>query len=196
MRLRKEPLASKRYPIDSMPSTLSPDQVLRRILKISRLNGWSVVLFAGICTLVTLLLGDVTGIVVGALVTGAGLLEVRGNRLLARRHADGMRWLIRAQLFLLAVILIYASSRIYSLGQELTPANLSPEMRSLLTQSGLEPNEVLPLLRTVISSFYGAVMLTTCLYQGGLAFYYRRRRAIVEQALARAATGEGKGSRT
>jgi len=176
-----------------MPSTLSSDQVLLRILKISRLNGWSVALFAGFCTLITLLLGDVTGIVVGALVTGAGLWEVRGNRLLARGQAEGMRWLIRAQLFLLAVILIYASSRIFSLGRELTHANLSPEMRSLLTQSGLEPNEVLPLLRTVISSFYGAVMLATCLYQGGLAFYYHRRKALVEQAIAHAATGEVKG---
>lgn len=173
-----------------MSSSLTSDQTLRRILKISRLNGWSVAWFAGFCTLITLLFGDVTGIVVGALVTASGLWEVRGNRLLARGRADGMRWLVRAQLFLLAVILIYASIRVVSLGHELTPANLSPDMRSLLNQAGLEPNEVLPLVRKIMWSFYGAVMLATCLYQGGLALYYHRRTGLVEQALSHAVTGE------
>ncbi len=166
-----------------MTSPLTPDQALQRVLKISRLNGWSVVLFAGFCTLITVLLGDLTGVCVGLLVVAAGIMEVWGNRMLRRRQADGMRWLIRAQLFLLGVILIYAATRLMSLGRELAVENLSQEMRDALKQLELNLDDIRPLVQRAVWGFYGAVMLATCLYQGGLAFYYSRRRVLVAQAL-------------
>ena len=165
------------------PSSFTPDQALQRVLKISRLNGWSVVLFAGFCTLITVLLGDVTGIVVGLMVIAAGIMEVRGNRMLRRRDANGMVWLIRAQLFLLGVILIYGATRIMSYGGERGVESLSPDMRNVLKQLDIQPNEIMTLLRKIVWIFYGAVMGATCIYQGGFAFYYSRRKALVEQAL-------------
>ena len=73
-----------------------PEEVLRRVLKFSRLNGWSVAIFAGLCTFVSLAMGDPVGIAVSLLVTLGGAIEVRGYRMLKRRNVDGLRWLIRS----------------------------------------------------------------------------------------------------
>ena len=52
-----------------------------------------------------------TGVLVGLLIVAAGAMEIHGNRQLGRRNADGMRWLVRSQLFLLSVVLVYAITR-------------------------------------------------------------------------------------
>ena len=167
-----------------MPSCLTPDRALEKVLRISRLNGWSVVVLAGCCTLVTVLIGDWTGILVGLLVVASGLMEVRGNRMLRRRNAAGVSWLIRAQVFLLGVILVYASVRIVGFDREFAAQNFSPLMRTALEQLELSLEDLLLLVRLAVRGFYGAVMLGACLYQGGLALYYRKRQALVELALA------------
>jgi hypothetical protein len=143
-----------------------------------------VAVFAGLCWLVALALGDLTGVLVGALAVVSGVMEVRGHRQLRRGDAGGMKWLIRAQLLLLGVILAYSAARIVSFDRELALANLTPDMRDALNQLGMQPEELIPLIQRVLWAFYSAVMLTTCLYQGGLAVYYRRRTPLVVEALA------------
>jgi len=167
-----------------MSSSLTPDQALKKVLKTSRLNGWSVALFAGFCTAIASLLGDSIGILVGAMVVASGIMEVHGNRLLRRRDSRGMRWLVRAQLFLIAVIHVYSISRILSFTGELAVENLSPIIRETIGELELNLSEFQTLLRNVVQIVYCAVMLSTWIYQGGLAFYYSRRRALVEQALS------------
>ena len=81
-----------------------PEDVLHRVIKLSRLNGWSVAIFAGVCAVGSLAFGDLLGASVGLLVTFGGALEVRGHRMLKRNDAGGMRWLVRSQLVVLAVI--------------------------------------------------------------------------------------------
>ena len=160
-----------------------PADVLRRVLKISRLDGWSVAIFAGICTLVSLALLDPVGIAVCLLVMLGGLLEVRGQRMLSRRDADGMRWLVRSQLVVLGVIWTYAATRLVSFDEGLVREMITPDMRSSLGELGLTPEDILPLVRRFFYLLYGSVMAATLIYQGGLALYYRRRRAAVALAL-------------
>lgn len=167
-----------------MPAAPTPDQTLQKVLKIARLNGWSVALFAGFCTLFAALVGDLTGGLVGLLVVAAGAMEIRGYRMLRRRNPDGMAWLIRAQLFLLTVVLVYAVSRVMSFDRELALENLTPEMRDALRQLEMKPEDIIPIVQRVVWALYGGVALATCLYQGGLAYYYRRRRPAVAAALA------------
>jgi hypothetical protein len=167
-----------------MADMLTPDQALTRILRLSRLNGWSVAVVAGLGTLVALLLGDPPGAFVGLAAVLSGAMEIRGNRRLQAGRAEGMRWLVRAQLLLLAVILVYSTSRIASYDDELALENVTPAMREALGQLELRPEDLLPFVRTALWLGYGTVMLVTCVYQGGLALYYRRRTPLVEQALA------------
>lgn len=160
-----------------------PEEVLRRVLKTSRLNGWSVAIFAGLCTLVSLALMDPIGIAVCLLVLVGGLLEVRGQRMLSRRDADGMRWLVRSQLVVLGVIWTYAVTRLMSFDEGLVREMVTPDMRASLNELGVTMEDILPLVRRFFYLLYGSVMAATLIYQGGLALYYRRRTAAVALAL-------------
>jgi hypothetical protein len=54
---------------------------------------------------------------------------------------------------------------------------------ALLAQADLDPAQLVPLVHLFFVVLYGSVMLATLIYQGGLAVYYRRRRAAIEAAL-------------
>ncbi|HUL52376.1 MAG TPA: hypothetical protein VLT83_03095 [Opitutaceae bacterium] len=160
-----------------------PADVLRRVLKFSRLNGWSVAIFAGVCALVSLALLDPIGVAVCVLVLMGGLLEVHGSRRLRRREADGVRWLVRSQLVVLGVIWTYAVTRLASFDEGLVRDLITPELLSALRELGLTQEDILPLIRQFFYLLYGSVMAATLIYQGGLALYYHRRAAAVEAAL-------------
>lgn len=169
-------------PPPSLP--LSPPQLaLRKVLKISRVNGWSVAVFAGLCTLVSLVFGDLVGSGIGLLVVASGVMEIHGHRLLKRRDATGPVWLVRSQLFLLSVILVYAVTRLFSFDSESILSNLTPELEALLKENGITRAEIIPLVQTFFRAFYGAVILVTVIYQGGMAFYYRRKSPLVAKEL-------------
>ncbi len=163
----------------------TPQQLaLKRVLKISRMNGWSVALFAGLCALISLALGDLVGGGTGLFIAAGGVMEIRGHHLLKKREADGLTWLVRSQLFVLGVILAYAVSRLFSFDSEYVLSNLTPEMEGLLKDGGISRAEIVPLVQTAFRAAYGSVILVTLIYQGGLAFYYRRKSPLVIEALA------------
>jgi len=171
-----------------------PDQVLRRVLAVSRLNGWSVALFAGLCALGALPFGDLVSFAVGALVAVGGVMEIRGNHQLRRRDPDGMRLLVRSQLFVLGVIWVYAVPRLLSFDATYVQDQVIPNLRDnlaavgmsmdeFLQEVGLDEKQIVPLVHRVFLALYGSVMLATLVYQGGLALFYRHRAAAVEAAL-------------
>jgi len=172
----------------------TPEETLRRVLKVSRLDGWSVAIFAGGCSLVSLAFGDPVGVSVGLLVTLGGTLEIRGHRMLKHGNADGMRWLVRSQLVVLATIWAYAARQLLSFDEGYLQEQAIPAIRDLLAALGIDLDETLkqvdlsikdlvPLVRRAFYLLYGGVMAVTLIYQGGLALYYRRRTAAVAQAL-------------
>lgn len=166
------------------PASTPPQLALAKVLKVSRLNGWSVAVVAGLGALVSLLLGDVVGGSIGLLIVASGSMEIRGHRLLQRRDIDGMRWLVRSQLFFLGVVLTYAVSRLFSFDSEYILSNLTPEMEAALKDVGVSRAELVPLVQLCFRAFYGTIIGVTLLYQGGLAFFYRRKTALVAEALA------------
>ncbi|MFI5356600.1 MAG: hypothetical protein ACHQ4G_04625 [Opitutales bacterium] len=161
----------------------TPQDVLRRVLRVSAMNGWSVALFAGLCAVISLFLGQLVGAGIGVLVTIGGVMELRGRRLLQQRDIDGMRLLVRAQLLVLGVILVYAVSRLASFDGEAALGNETAEMRQLLNQSGIDQDELMGLIKTVFYAMYSAVIVATVIYQGGMALYYRRCTAAVRTAM-------------
>jgi hypothetical protein len=167
-----------------VPESTSQEKILRRVLFIAAMDGWSVVVLAILGSLASLLLGDLVGVCIGFLVLAAGIMELRGRRRLQRRDASGMQLMVRAQLFLLSVILVYCVSRLGSFDAETAMGNLTPEMDASLRELGLTRAQVLAYTRTMFYVVYSVVAIVSLLFQGGLALYYRHRVGPVGEALA------------
>ena len=177
-----------------MRSPQSPEDILRRVKRSARMNGWSVAIFAGLCTLVSLAFGDLVGASTGLLVTIGGALEVHGYRMLRRNDAGGMRWLARSQLVVLGTIWAYSIPRLLSFDAGYLQSEVIPNARAVLAAHGLDldamlaptgtdSTNIVQLVHLFFVVLYGSVLLVTLLYQGGLYFYYRWRTAAVEEAL-------------
>jgi len=160
------------------------EKSLGRVLWISALDGWSISLFAGLCTLISILTFEWAGVIIGALVTTAGAIELRGRRKLQRGDAHGLPLLVRAQLMILGVIWLYALESLLAFDEAAMMASVTTEMRNALSQAGVSVEDFRPLLKPVYYGFYLTVMAVTLLFQGGLALYYHSRRDKITAALA------------
>ena len=168
-----------------MPApTLSPAEIsLQRVLTVSRLNGWSVIVISSLGSLLALALGDLLSALIGLLGLAAGLMEVRGHRQLQQRNPAGLTLLVRSQLFLLAVMLVYCAGRLGSFDADTALASLTPDMEVILAEAGLDKSSLLPLVRSAFFALYSAVAAITLIYQGGLALFYRSKIKLVTEAL-------------
>jgi len=165
-------------------STLSPAEIsLQRVLTVSRLNGWSVIVISALGSLLALAIGDLLSALIGLLVFSAGLMEVCGHRQLQQRDPAGLILLVRSQLFLLAVMLVYCAGRLGSFDADTALASLTPDMEVMLAEAGLDKSSLLPLVRTAFFALYSAVAAITLIYQGGLALFYRSKIKLVTEAL-------------
>jgi len=168
----------------TIPAPTPQENALKRVLAVSRLNGWSVIVIATLGTLLTLVLGDLLGTVISLLAVASGWMEIRGNRKLRRRDPEGMKWLVRSQMFLLAVVLAYCASRLGSFDADTAMGNLTPDMEAILKEAGIEKGDILPMVRMAFLTTYLAVAVTCLIYQGGMALYYRRKTRLVTEALS------------
>jgi hypothetical protein len=167
----------------TIPAPTPPEKALKRVLAISRLNGWSVIIIAGLGILLALVLGDLSSVAIGLLVAVSGIMEVRGHKKLRRRDPDGMKLLVRSQMFLLAIILVYCASRLGSFDADTVMGGLTPDMEAILKESGIQKNDILPLVRTAFFTLYLTLAATCLIYQGGLALWYRGKTRLVTEAL-------------
>ena len=177
------------------PASPTPAQkTFTRILTLSGLNGWSVVIIAGLASALALFMGDLVGLSVGVLAVVSGFMELKGRRLLKKRDAWGMRWLVRAELLLLAVLACYAARGLVSFNADYMRDQVIPEAREKLQLAGISLNEFLgnygiteaqlpALMRVVTLSLYGTVLLVTLLYQGGMVLYFRSKTKEVADLL-------------
>jgi hypothetical protein len=166
------------------PQPTPAQKALQRVIGLSKLNGWSVVVVAGLGGLIALAMGDWLSCGLGLLVGGFGAMEVKGNRLLRQRDAEGMKWLIRSQMLLLALILAYCASRLGSFDAENMMSNLTPDMEAALKEAGIARADIVPLVHRMFLALYLSVALASLLYQGGLALYYRGKTRLVAEALS------------
>jgi hypothetical protein len=166
-----------------MKPPILPAESLRRVVRIARFDGLSILIVAGGFALLSAASRDVSGALIGVIIAGAGAIELHGAGLLRAGH-NGMRWLVSSQLFLMGTILIYAGFRIlrpdvawmlpYVTGEAAEPILQAAQQQGLTVEQ---------LLVGAMSMFYALVALLTVLYQGGMTIYYLRRRKVVELAL-------------
>ena len=171
-----------------------PTEVIARVAHVAAIDGFSLVFIAGGFGLVSALSRDWLGAVVGGLALGAGLIELNGRQRLRAGDVRGINWLIRSQLVLLTVILLYVAyqyfffdpqSLLVSIEAALATAqrSLDIEVIPLADSFGLTNKQFLELARRTVRVAYVAVGLGSVLCQGGLAFYYQRREQAVAKAL-------------
>ena len=92
----------------------------------------------------------------------------------------GMRWLVSAQLYLMALILSYAAARFARPDIGPLRAVVTEELAEQIRMAGMTVDQMLVQLVRVV---YGGVAAATLLYQGGMILYYLRRRAAVAEAI-------------
>lgn len=160
------------------------EKTLRSVLTLSAIDGWSVALFAGFCTLISLVFGEWVGVYIGGLITAAGVMELRGRRQLLRGEANGMNGLVRAQLIILATILLYAFRNLLAFDEATIMEGMTPDMRLVLDQYGISIETLRTMIKPIYYGFYLVVMGVTVLFNGGLALFYRTRREKITEALA------------
>jgi hypothetical protein len=173
---------------------LLPAAVLARVMRISAIDGRVLVFLAGGFGLISLLMADWTGALVGGLAAGAGVIELHGRRRLRAGEIIGVNWLVRSQTVLLTVILSYVAYRYYTydplpslqqIEQVFASAQRAQgtEVTSLAEMIGVSQEQLLALAKKSAHSAYLTVGITTLLFQGGLAFYYHRKGPILARAL-------------
>jgi hypothetical protein len=163
-----------------MKPPLLPSERLRRLLRVAKLDGMSILGVAGAFALISAAARDVTGAVIGLLVAAAGAIELHGATLLRAANMKGMRWLVSSQLYLMAVMMTYCAYGLVRPDIASWKQHLPEEFADQVQQAGMTVYEaLLGFLRMV----YIGVALVTLLYQGGMTIYYLRRRAVVAAAL-------------
>ena len=160
------------------------DKTLRRVLLISAIDGWSIAIFAGLCTFISLLFGEWIGVSIGAMITFAGVVELRGRTRLLRGNISGLDWLIRAQVLILATVGLYAFRNLLAFDEAVLLAEVTPEIRNAIDQLGISMADIERLMKPIYYGLYLTVIGVTLLFQGGLALYYASRRTKITGALA------------
>lgn len=179
------------------PPPSPPQKALQRVRAIARLDSIGIMVLAGLSLLLGLLLLEPMGVAISALAFLAGVMEWRGLGALRRGEGEtGMKRLVRAQLFLLAVILVYCARCILSFDAGFLHDEIIPELNQwlpallgitfdeFLRESGMTVADLVAQARMAFMVFYGAVAVVSIAFQGGLALFYRRRTSLVIAALA------------
>ncbi len=157
---------------------------LKRLLRISRVNGWTVVVIAGLFGLLSLLTLDVAGFLVGAGVTGAGAMEIVGHRRLENGQSGARGFMVGSQGWLIFCVLIYCTWRlfIFDVDDPLAILGDSELLRSVATSGGLPMSVLEGMVTLVYQLMYRLVAALTLIFQGGLGLYYWLRvGALVEE---------------
>jgi hypothetical protein len=152
------------------------EKKILKALAISRLNGWSVAGFAGLCGLLVLVLGDVFGFMIGLAVAASGMMELQGNRLLRRRETSAFIWLAGSQVYLMVVLWAYASFNIMSFDKEDPWARFSPSIKEFILSINPDVYLVETMLKVSYFATYIALIVAVLIYQGGLCLYYFSRK--------------------
>jgi hypothetical protein len=167
---------------------LLPEIVLARVYTTARRNGLSILIVASAGAVLQAAGRDVVGAVAALLAAVAGAMEIHGAGLLRQGVKEALAWMIRAELLLLGVILLYCYVRLMhpQLEQMRAAFHASlelPLMRSRwdqLQQLGFTEDMYLHLVNRLTCV---ALTFASLLYQGGMVYYYLRRRRPIEIAL-------------
>jgi hypothetical protein len=155
-------------------------ETLRRVLRVARIDGMSVLVVAGGFALVSAAFRDVPGAVIGLLIAAAGAIELHGVALLRGGNPRGMGWLVSSQLYLMVTIFAYVGYRLVRPDITWMLPYVTGEAAEPIQQAATEMNmTVNQFLLESLRKFYLMVAALTVIYQGGMIVYYLRRRSAV-----------------
>ena len=97
-----------------MPETDEHAQRRRRLIRLSKINGWSVTVIAGGFALLSLFSLSWAGVFVGAVATGSGVMEIRGHRRLEAGRPGARGLMVGSQVMLVLCVLLYCAWRLAS----------------------------------------------------------------------------------
>ncbi|MEO6876510.1 MAG: hypothetical protein ABI222_16975 [Opitutaceae bacterium] len=162
-----------------MQPPLLPQETLYRVLRLARMDGLGVLMFATFFALTSAAMGDKTGVILWLLLGSAGAVELHGAMLLREFEKRGLNWIVASQFLLLAVVLGQCLLRLTHYDPTLMREALTDEMKTTLAQSNYDQEEF---LHTVYLTTYSGIAAVFLLYKLGLALYFQRRRAAVTAA--------------
>jgi len=160
---------------------LLPEETLARVERLARFDGLGVLILSSFFAVMSALAHDIPFVIVGLLGAGAGAVELHGVALLKRYEPRGMNWIVGSQPFLLVVILGYCVLRLAHYEVPAVPDRLREMVTLGAQQWNLSVDEYFRMVNRLTAQIVAGV---ACLYQGGMTFYYWRRKAAVQQALA------------
>lgn len=160
---------------------LLPEETLARVMRLAKLDGTSVVILGSVFALMAAARGETAFAIVGLLATGAGAFEIHGSGLLRRGKVSGMRWLLVSQPALYLVILGYCALRLMHFEMPPIPERFQEAFELSAQQVGLSVEDY---MRTLNRVSVQILAIASTIYQGIMTFYYAKRRAAVEAALA------------
>jgi hypothetical protein len=160
---------------------LLPEETLARVLRLARLDGLSVLVLAGVFALLAAGAREAAFAAVGLAAAGAGAVELHGVARLRLGDPLGLRWILASQPLLLAAVWAYCALRLTGSEMPPLPEELRATVGATAAELGLSPADYLRLVHRVT---HGLVAGLATAYQGGLFWYYWRRRDPVRQALA------------
>ena len=153
-----------------------------RLLSISKVNGWTITVFAGIITLLSLSSGSAAGFIVGVLVTSCGVLELIGRSKLVQFDERSALLLPLSQGLLLMTVWIYSIFQLLTISTQTVKSTVSENtLRQLIILTDSE-SAVFNMVAQVLHITYITVIIVTAVYQGGLGIYYwKGARTILDQ---------------
>ncbi|HCW76091.1 MAG TPA: hypothetical protein DHU63_06080 [Candidatus Marinimicrobia bacterium] len=154
------------------------EKQLRRVLKLSKLNGMSVMIFGILGGVIGVFSVSLEGILMGILIAGSGWVELEGRKKLMAGSPDASLWLMGGEALLLFVIVIYSVAHLLAVDPTNALNMLSPEMKSMISGSGGLPDQMVnELIYSAYQWLYRGLIIGTVLYQGGtIAYYYLKTR--------------------
>ena len=111
----------------------SKQKLVRRIVFVSGMNGWSIAGMGVLGGLFSLLTGGWLGSFLCFLITVAGWMELKGRTKIKQGLKEAGRWLTASQIWLLLVIVFYAGFQLASFDALDPMAKFSPEMNRVET---------------------------------------------------------------
>lgn len=163
-----------------MQPPLLPEEVLHRVLRLARMDGFGVLWIATFIALRMAYLGDLTGAFIWLFVAGAGAIELHGAILLQQGEKRGMGWLVASQLLFIAAIFAYCGVQLAHYDPALLQKQLTEEVKAMLVQARTSEEDYLWL---VYRTTFGLIAGATLIYKGGLAIYFYRRRNAIAPAM-------------
>jgi uncharacterized membrane protein HdeD (DUF308 family) len=146
---------------------------LARAARLGRANGGGYLVFGVLSLAFTALDPDALGLVVGAMLVGVGVVERSGAARMARGDPVAPRRMARAELALLATIVVYGVLGLFVL------PSAGEVIEQQLGGSDALGMDVVGLSEAVNTLWYGLVIVIGLAYQGSMARYFLRRKADV-----------------